>query len=427
MPDRPPVIDLSSGDYDALERKIAEYLNIKVLLIRDWETSMSQQFNQGGIIISVGDDGTKQAQDALRSSAETTHERLAANLRARDPELGQSLTDQELRSLTTVGHVTIRRSNAEAEKAVIIFDPANEVKSIHDFIGRLFGRAGIPNAWHDLHKDRNEETNPRYLPVAEFIENFDFNLEDWRTYAALMDTRYALKNQHEYDALDRGWYYDPFYYRFAGITSDGAVGKMHKPARELYSLSEAYDLFEAETFLSGERKELFQDPDFLDKLLLAGAIGDLSISGAPFATLGRLFVKRSGSVDISNEDLRGLGEKLEKRLDEILHAHIADSRPEYDLGSLHISVGPNKHLEFPLRDFRILCPLFRELYEKDDSKDGERLYLDTIMKALQKYFPTLTNGPVPDLLQEPPRTLAGYRNNSGPDNAPPQSPPAPSP
>ena len=32
-----PLIDLSSGTYDALEQRLSQYLGIKTLLVRDWD------------------------------------------------------------------------------------------------------------------------------------------------------------------------------------------------------------------------------------------------------------------------------------------------------------------------------------------------------------------------------------------------------
>jgi hypothetical protein len=73
-------------------------------------------------------------------------------------------------------------------------------------------------------------------------------------------------------------------------------------------------------------------------------------------------------------------------------------------------------------DWRFLFPVFREIYEKDKSKGPEREYLDTIMAGLQKWFPTITNAPVPRLEagHEPPRKL-----EKKPSQSPRQQPPKP--
>ena len=382
-----PKVDLTGGKYDEFETMLSEKLGLKVILLRDWQTPDSY-YSAKADISFAGSSGSREKVDAAKSDFAKVEARVLASMRAnlaeRDPQVGHDLSDNDLRSLQSVGHITLRHGNAEPEQAVIIYDPGYNRWPEENALLRFALTESFHNAWDIFGDNRN-------LKVTDVIENFDMADEDRRRYQAVLNVRYALQNQSEYNDKDKGWYYEPFYYNFAGLT-DREKG-MWKSPFEL-PFAEVVKKLELEKYWDPVWMGI-KDPEFFDKLKMAGAIMNLrysSLDTHPNDTFARLGLEDQVTPMQIVEIQRGLRSTLQDKLKELR------------AGAKH-DFGMDSH---GLDDFRILFPLFREVYEADRSTGPQRQYLDTIMAGLQKWFPTLTNGPVPDLkegCQEPPRSL----------------------
>jgi hypothetical protein len=286
-----------------------------------------------------------------------------------------------------VGHATLRQGNAEREQAVIIRDPGYDSGCWPDGdpVLRFALSEHFDNAWDIFGDNRN-------LSVKDFIENFEMSAEDKRRYQAVQNVRYALQNQSEYNNLGKRRYDEPFYYNFAGL-ADKEPGIWTDPFK--LPFADVVKKLELERYW--EPKEMgIADSEFFDKLKFAGAIMSLRYSCLethPNATFARLGLENQVAQRQIVQIQRDLHERLEDKVKEKRGA-----------GAEH-HFGLDSH---GTDDFRVLFPLFREIYEADKSTGPQREYLDTIMAGLQKWFPTLTNGPVPDLKDgaaEPPRSL----------------------
>lgn len=406
--EKPDPIDFTGTKYDALETALSNLLNIKVILVRDWETP--EQYSKAeSDRWYYGQYGTPETKVAVEDYFQRVEAWTLATLRAkvaeRDVFVGHDLSENDLRSLKTVGHVTLRQGNAEPEEAVLIFDPARKFKDFPDdepVLSRVLNK-GFDNAWHDLSdpNKRGDDAGKR-LNVRDFIENFDIDAEDMRAYDAVLRVRMALQNQSHFNNLGKNWYYEPSYFRFAGLAqekSDGWKSDSETPIRDVVEKYRAVDRFPFED-IGVKDKELNK------KLLLAAAVHDLVWSAsAPNATFARLGMYHA---ELDQKEIIRIQDELRKKLREGL----ASRRPaEFDEKTYIFSMD-----SMGLSDYRVLFPIFREVYEKDTSTGLQREYYDTIMEGLQKWFPTLTNGPVPELdyAKEPPRGIAEMKAPAAP-------------
>jgi hypothetical protein len=390
-----PKVDLTGCHYDALEKALTNHLNIKVILVKAWEASDSYHTAYAERIFAQyqSQQALDKAQAGFLKEEASMLGSLRSNIAARDPFVGVELSPNDLRSLQKAGHITLRQGNAEPPEAVVIFDPGERRRDEPDPVLWQVLSKTFEDVWY-----RGDGIGD--LPVAKFIENFDIAAEDLRVYQALMNVRYALQNQHEFDNKDKGWYYEPYFYNFARL-SDSSPG-MWKSAFEM-PFQQVVDKLEREPYLGFDRLGV-EDEEFADKLRLAGAIMNLQyniIETSPYDTFARLELGDRVTPMQIIEIQQDLRKKLQKKVKE----HRAGQKDCYSLD------------ENGLNDWRILFPVFREIYEEDKSEGPQRAYLDTIMEGLQKWFPTLTNGPVPvlDPAKEPPREL--QRNAAAPKPA----------
>lgn len=403
-----PEIDLSGGDYDAFETMLSKKLGLKVILIRDWKTPDSYYSASADITFAQMGSSQQKLDEAVAKFRKTEANMLGsmrANLFARDPQVGAELSDNDLRALQKTGHITLRHGNAEREQAVIIYDPGQNLYNDADPVLRFALRESFDNAWNIHGDDRN-------ISVRDFIENFELDAEDKRRYQAVLNVRYALQNQSEYNNKGKGWYYEPFYYNFADL-SDREKG-MWQSASEM-TFPEAVKKTELERYWNPKDMGI-GDSAFFEKMKYADAIMSLNYSildTYPNQTFARLGLEHEVTplqiVEIQRDLHKRLGEKYKEHRGEP-----TDETYDYGLDSRGLS------------DWRILFPVFREVYEADRSEGPQRLYLDTIMAGLQKWFPALTNGPVPDVApgsQEPPRSLP----KAGPAPQEPNPKPGPAP
>lgn len=388
-----PEIDLSGGKYDEFETMFSEKLGLKVILMRGWKTPDSLFTAESDVMFAnmYGSEDQKiAANEKFARTEAAVLGAMRANLADRDPLVGHQLTDNDLRALKKTGHITLRHGNAEPEQAVIIYDPGENPYNDKEPVLRFALSEFFDNAW-DIHGDDGD----RSIAVRGLIENFDIDAEDKRRYQAVMNVRYALQHQDEYNNLGKGWYYEPYYYKFARLDVDKPG--MWKSSFE-QPFAEVVKKLELERYSKPESMGI-KDPEFFEKMKLAGAVLSLSYSildTYPNETFARLGMERQVTPLQIVEIQRDLHKKLQAKLEE----HRGEPTDEtYDYG-----LDSNA-----LKDWRVLFPVFREVYEEDKSEGPQRLYLDTIMAGLQKWFPTLTNGPVPDLAPgstvEPPRSL----------------------
>jgi len=412
-------VDLSGGQYDELERKLSEYLGIKVFLVKDWETPQSYMTAESNKMIDSmypGAYGIKNARQAFEEATRSMLGSLRANIAARDPVLGAELTDRELLSLQKVRHVTVRDGNAEPERAVIIFDPAN----VHDESDKtwnkniywaLFKHSGDSNAWH--HPGPREEDD-QYIFIRDIVENLDVSPDDLRAYQAFRNVMYAVKNQDEFSMREQSRRDGPHFQRLRNLHSNDRMPGMHRSEHEI-TLYEHLGRLEVEQALRYAADDIgIQDPDFLEKLKIGRATHDFGTSLFPGETFARLMLTDRRFEGLGPNELVAIHMDLHRRLDEGLKRHTTPEAEDIDLDG--------DYLLMTRSDPRIMFPVFREVYEADTSTGPARVYLDTIMAGLQKFFPTLTNAPVPvlDPKNEPPRTVAGYK---APTQGTPQPPP----
>ena len=378
-----------AGHYDALETALTNYLNIKVILIKGWQTPDSYYTAKANCDFARMDNSQEALDKAQVDFAKEESNMLGSlrsNIAARDPLVGTELSENDLRSLQGVGHVTLRKGNAEPEQAVLIFDPGENPHNEADPVISWVLKESFDNAWDIFGKNRN-------LSVSSFIENFDISAEDKRIYQATMNVRYALQNQSEYNDQGKGYYYEPFFYDFAGLSKGDDTPGMWKEAWQL-PFKKAVDNLSMEPYRHFDELGV-KDPKFIEKLRMAGAIKDLvysSIDTIAFDTFARL----STDYAITPKQIVEIQQDLRKKLEEKAKQHRTAGQ-KHDFGMDSEAFG----------DWRVLFPAFREVYQEDKSTGAQRAYYDTIMAGLQKWFPTLTNGPVPELdtTKEPPREV----------------------
>jgi len=387
--DSPPPINYAGTNYDALETALSERLNLKTILVRDWETPttllIAESDAMSARMYGTSEEKLALAEAKLAKAEEAVLASLRAKVAERDAVVASDLSENDLRSLKKVGHVTLRGGNSEPEQAVLIFDPD---PAATNKLLRLVLQDHFDSAW------KSPGQGGGTLKVAEFIENFDITAEDLRIYRAVHHVRYALQNQTEFSNRDKHWYFEPAYYNFAQLARTSRDSSLWIPdsSRALAEVAKKYELDERFNW-----KELgVMDDKLVEKLTLGAAIQGLAWSASPpteaFARLGL-----ADSVD--PQEMNDIQDGLRRRLGEKLAQHRDKQPHEYNYAM--DSSG--------LRDFRVLFPIFREVYAEDTSTGPARQYLDTINAGLQKWFPTLTNGPVPDLgdnSAEPPRSLA---------------------
>lgn len=392
---------LVGANYDKLEKALTENLGIKVVLVRDWETP-SAIFNAQAELQFKNMYGTDAEKAQARRTYNDTERRMLNELRgavaSRDADIANSLTDNELRSLKEVRHVTVRGGNAEPEQAVIIFDPGAQSKSfpsenpvLRDLLGEKFD-----NAW-----SKRDDEATWTVKTAGLVENFNVSASDLRIYRALQQVRYALRNQQQFNNLGKNWYYEAPYHRFAGTAVNREQLWAADSSTPFADVVKKYEAFQWSKFT----KYGVTDPDLNKKLLMASAIKALVWNAsAPNETFARLGYNAD---QLPQTEILAIQRNLSDRLREKLKEY----RP--------VPTEETYNHNFDgrgLSDLRILFPVFREVYEKDASTGPARKYLDTIMEGLQSWFPTVTNGPVPDISNdsaEPSRRLA---------NAPAQKP-----
>ena len=400
-------IDLTGTNYDALETEMSKYLGVKVILVRGW--------SDGGMLNSADTKlqlaRTKEAWEEARKEYITAKEAVVSSLRGsiwgRDPAVADALSDTDIYALKQKGHVTLRKGNSEPEQAVIIFDPfdapARNVATLA-FSDASGGNKTVVNLTEGgpAKEGRDEKEAaiaialaPRFdnlwdreergrIAVSGLVENFDISLDDLRRYKAYVNVRYALANQSEY--AHQGGRDMPRYLQFAGIVNTG-LQDMHTPQDRL-SLRQVYkairlmrDSFDAEEMG-------FKDKDFFEKLKLADAA--MNITNGAILLPNNTFARLNSSHEANDTVVRESMDDLRKRLKDKVKEKFPDS---FDFSVM--------------QDWRAIFPIFREVYEADKSEGVKREYLDTVMQGLQKYFPTITNAPVPtdSKENEPPRTL----------------------
>ena len=405
-------VDLSGTNYDPLETELTQFLGLKVFLVRGWSGADAFHQAQATLQFAHGE-AWEQARKDYLAAKEVMLESLRENIAARDPALGAALTADDLFSIHQTGHVTLRAGNTAQEQAVIVFDPVStparpvamiavsndkgEKTASFNLAAGSSPPAGTPaqdaaiahvlkpsfeNRWYSVGK--REE----YPKVKDVIENFDMDIDDIRRYEALMKIRYALRNQNEF-LIEKNEYDSdaPTFYLFAGLSRwNGGMRKQYYdlPYREVFEKLSVEDLFD------GDRMG-FKDKDFLEKLKLANAIMNIVYGNL---TPNNTFARLQHRYTVDDKQIKDIMEDLKQRMEDKVQETYGENGAWWTL-----------------KDWRILFPVFREVYEADKSEGAQREYLDTIMQGLQKWFPTLTNAPIPapDRAHEPPRTLAEAR------------------
>jgi hypothetical protein len=217
FPVSPP--DLSQGKYDDCETHLSNVLGLKVMLVRGWERPEAYGFadmDRWGLYENSPE--LAAAQENFEKVEATTLASLRANIADRDSEVGHELTDNDLRSLLTVGHITKKEGNAGPEEAVLLFDPGERewLDENQDPVLNSLLSTHFRNAW-----DFDMTGTPPSLKVKDVIENFDIAAEDLRHYKAVVGLRHALQHQDAYNLKDRAHWSQPFFYRFSGLASAG--------------------------------------------------------------------------------------------------------------------------------------------------------------------------------------------------------------
>lgn len=410
-----PPVDFTGTHYGPLETTLSNMMNLKVIILPDWETPDSlssakfEMWHQNSY-------GTPEQKRAATAKFQQTEEAVLGALRAkiaeRDEVVAPKLTDNELRAIIATGHITLKEGNAEPEEAVIIRDPGQKFKSDtdRDPVLSFLLSTGFDNAWGDFNKQRDGLDR---VDGTKLIENLDIDAEDLRIYRTVLNLRYALRHQAEFNNLEKNWYYEPYYYKFAGLAVNKNESGMYRSDSEtpLPELAEKYR-FEQYGVLTDAG---VKDEGLREKLVLMSALSGLLYSASP----PQSFFARVGDGDtVSQQEVF----EIQKRLSDRLRDKVKARRPEFTKEGYKFSMD-----SMGKSDWRILFPIFREVYQEDKSTGAERLYLDTIWKGLQKWFPTLTNGPVPDLSnegKEPPRELIApassapaFNGNAKPEEA----------
>ena len=405
-------IDLSGSSYDALETHLTQEMGLKVFLVRGWSGAGEFENANAKLQLARTQEAWATARTDYFAAKDAMLGSLRSNISSRDTAIGDALTEDDLMSLKQRGHVTLRKSNTAQPEAVLIFDPVSLPKKITTSLGFSDGKGGetttinlttggsaeepapppreaalkwalntyFTNLWREDDDDRSQ----RYLPVENLVENFDIDMDDVRRYETLMKLRYALRNQNE--ATNLMGRDAPAFLQFAGLLQTGRVdiGSPHheRSFRDVYN-----DVATIEDRFDAINNYGFKDEAFFDKIKLAGAVMNLVNSHlAPNNTLARFDSAQSLDHKQVNEAGEYLRRQIKGKIDEKLPSAYRFSAQE---------------------DWRILFPIFREVYEADKSDGVKREYFDTIMQGLQKFFPTITNSPVPTDVtgDEPPRTL----------------------
>lgn len=402
-------VDLAGTHYDALETDMTLFLGLKTFLVRGWSGSGAFDQAQATWTFAKTQEAWEEGRDNYFKQKKIMLDSLRSNIAKRDPALGAELTENDLFSIQQVGHVTLRKSNTEREHAVIIFDPvsaparsvatiafsdasgnnkqtvnlteggpvADGVSERQAVIDKLFMR-GFENFWQGIEKHEH------YPLVGDLIENFDIKLEDVRRYEALMNIRYALRNQDEFVTKDRYSRNNPTFVNFADQGDD------HRRINNPYYKRQYRDvLFDARIEERYEEKGFgLKDEEFFGKMKLAGAVMNLVWGNLQ---PNNTFARMNHKYNVNDKQIKEVMDDLRKRVEKKLQ--------------------DNGYSEFSTwtatSDWRILFPAFREVYAEDKSEGAQREYLDTIMEGLQKFFPTVTNAPLPDpdREKEPPRAL----------------------
>jgi hypothetical protein len=410
-------IDLKGTHYDALETSLTQQLGLKVFLVRGWEGAGALDQASAQLQFAKTQEAWEAARENYNAAREAVIASLRANIAERDPALGAEITDNELLALRGVSHVTLRTNNVEQETAVILFDPVSTpaksvaVLSFSDADGHNKSTVNLteggPLAQPELPKEAalymalspvfdnlwqhdSEDRSQRKVLVENFAENFDIDIEDLRRYKALVNIRYALRNQNEHaNKFKRD---QPGFLNFAGIENDG-TNYLDRPYYKRWYRDVFNEVAAIDKRYGTIEDYGFKDPQFFEKLKLAGAVMNLAWTNlTPNNTFARLKQSHKADDKVIEATMRDLGKRIKENIEQKF--------PE----AFDFSV---------MQDWRMLFPIFREVYEVDKSGGVQREYLDTIMQGLQKWFPTLTNGPVPayDYRKpegEPARELANY-------------------
>ncbi len=392
-----PLVDLTGTSYDALETDLTQFLGLKVILVRGWTDSGAFSQASAKLQFARTQEAREEALKDYHSTKDAMLGSLRANITACDPAVGAELSENDLFALQNTGHITLRASNTQHEHAVLIFDPVsappqnvalfsisndknesmtfNIVAAPPEAALEWAFKSAFNNWWQGK---RDHETDPE---VKDLIENFDLDMEDVRRYQALVNVRYALRNQNEFRDRDRYYSETPEFFRFADI--DERSPGMHKKYYDL-RYSQVYGDLEFERRYKEEELGI-KDPAFFEKIKYAGAIMNLSWNNLkPNNTFARLNLGYNANDEKIKEVMEDLRSRLENKVEETFGK-------SWSWGAL--------------QDWRIAFPVFRAVYEEDKSSGVAREYMDTIMAGLQKWFPTITNAPIPSRDCEPPRSL----------------------
>ena len=417
MRDR-PLVDLSSGTYDALENRLSQFLGLKILLVHDWKRPESCSYSryEDGTETFGSDDPA--IQELTRREMEywknyfnyqnriskvhpgerpadiAAREGLRSHLQGRDQTLCDSIDDAELNSLLKKGHITLRKNNACPPHTVIVWDTDFNDKAtmLRKFIGLT--------TFDDVY---DPDIKMRHIPLDNFLENVNFDPDQARSYEALRQIRYALRHQHEHDNHDRDWYYMAFLYNFARLSDDTSWGIADKGA--CHSFDHYRDMYEGDFSIFCNTKSSGVDFDFGERLLIAGALSEIRyMSINPMQTVARLAASRDHEEIFKNFDIDRFARFQKTFSDTIRNACKNLARPVKG-AELHAA-----------DDLRLLIPVFREIYNKKTSEPEtldavETLYLDTLWKAAETHLPTLARAPVPTITigGSLPKTAEGYR------------------
>ena len=414
-------IDLTTGFYDTLEHRLGALLGLKVMLVRGWDKPATCEYSRDGSgnetfgsddpyvqdltrqyrnwLVATGEyerrgrKGKSPGPDPLREEQKDT---LLAYLYDRDPQLVDTMYEEEALSLLERGHVTLRDSAAQPATAVIVHDLRQNVRDQSRLIEHIFG-ATFPNGF----AAPGDSRTPRHIPFINFVENFDIGLEDYRAHKALSDIRYALSHQFEQDAHGKDAKNQPYYYRFAGIADKN--GGIDKPAAKM-SFAEATRRFGSRALY--DTRAGIADARLAEKLMNAQAVLNLLYADGgkpPVDSFARLYHIHGGGIFAALDGARiaGYASTLRDGMENAIAAHLPDGYGRMMAAGF-------------ARDPRVAIPVFRELRGRLAFDEPGRAWLDSIWRGIESYFPTLAAAPVPALagMKEPPRSAAGYRMQS---------------
>lgn len=398
--------DLSTGNYDDVEKNLSRELGVKVLLVRGWKQpeTCGCEIKDGVETFSSDDPAEQELTRQMMAwwkkwneGDPTRGERpediaarntLRAYLYERDPAIGATIDDEEINSIVKEGHVTLRDGNCKPVRAVIVLDPIRHIPD-KEKLTEYFFRDRWRNGWAGWEQQGKE------IMAADFIENMDIDPRDYRIYKALMDIHYALGHQFDHD-YERNTRNGAFHYLF---TSRGSGKRLWQPYYDM-SFQGARQKYEIESTIGMIHNRFgIRDENLIEKITLADAIMNLHYGNlAPNDTFARLANRYRHEIFAGVTD----GE-IKKSMDTLREAIEQEIKNRIDKGAY---VG---HMQ---DDFRALIPVFREVKDKLELSKPGKIYVDTVWKGVQKYLPSLADAPVPDMgkdSQEPPRSAAGYR------------------